>query len=149
MAISDNADGAPLTLLTKDVLRTTAEYIDVNPVPQKGARELLYGAAAVFASIRNLFLCPRGGRSRIYQEDYFSGLYDLLHEPLDTITAKLIETALYQALRLWEPRVTINPSDLVVIVDSSLPGYQVVMKIVVHGQTQQGTFGVPLSGASF
>ena len=148
MSISDNAMSIPAALLNTNQLKQNAIYADVNPLPGPGFPEILYNAAAVFASIRNLFLCPQGGRSRIFQEDYFSGLYDLLYEPFDGVTAQQISVALYQALRKWEPRITINPSDIAVVPDAGTQSYLVAMQITVGGQSTVTQFNVPLNGAS-
>lgn len=148
MSISDNSMSIPDALLNRSRIRSNAIYADVNPVPSVGQPEILYDAAAVFAAIRNLFLCPKGGRSRIFSPDYFSGLYDLLQEPFDPITAQQLSVALYQALRKWEPRVTVNPGDLQVSTDSALPGYTVTLTLTVNGQTTLSKFNVPLNGAS-
>lgn len=140
---------APEVLIQRNRARSEAIYIDVNPVPEPGNPVILYDAAAVFASLRNLFLCPAGGRSRIFQEDYFSGLYDLLQEPMDQITAEQINLSLYQAVKKWEPRVRLNPSDIIVDVNSYLPGYTITVVITILGKRTQNSFSVPLSGGSF
>ena len=139
----------PDVLIRKSQVRSEAIYADVNPVPSKGTPILVYDATAVFASLRNLFLCPIGGRARIFQEDYGSGLYDLLQEPFDDITANKISSVLFQSIRKWEPRVRIDPSDLLVIRDSSLPGYAIQVTVTVRGQRSFNTFKVQLSGTSF
>ena len=148
MSVTDNSLSIPASLLNVNQIRSNAIYADVSPVPVPGQSEILYNAAAVFASIRNLFLCPKGGRSRIFQEDYFSGLYDLLQEPFDPVTAQQLSVALYQALRKWEPRVTVNPGDLNIQADSTLPGYRVSLVITVNGQPTLSQFNIPLNGAS-
>lgn len=140
---------APDMLISRVPKRSQAIYIDVNPVPKAGTPILLHDAAAVFASIRNLLLCPRGGRSRIFQEDYFSGLYDLLQEPLDSRTATEISIFIYQAMKTWEPRVAINPSDVSVEANNSLPGYLITISIVVLGNRRTHTFKMPIASTSF
>lgn len=144
-----NSAPLPDVLINKSQVRSESIYADVNPVPNEGTPILVYDATAVFAALRNLFLCPIGGRARIFQEDYGSGLYDLLQEPFDDITANQISSVLFQAIRKWEPRVRIDPSDIKVVADSSLPGYVLQITITVRGKRSFNTFKVPLSGTSF
>lgn len=144
-----NSLPAPSVLIRRSQTRSEAIYIDVNPVPAEGASVLLLDAAAVFSAIRNLLICPQGARGRIFQEDYFCGLYDLLQEPLDPTTATQISIIIYQALRKWEPRIIINPSDIQVEVNNYLPGYEITIVINVLGKRVPHTFSVKLSGHSF
>lgn len=138
----DNLD--EFTLLPQAKKKSEAIYIDVNPSPNPGQADLLTDTAAVFASIRNLFRCPRGARGKIYQEDYFCALYELLQEPFDDITASKLSIALYQAFKKWEPRIEWSPSDLKVFADATLPGYQITVTITVSKQTVTQSFSVPL-----
>jgi phage baseplate assembly protein W len=119
------------TLSPSDVLHPgldtgQATYVDVNPTydPQTSPAILLTDTyAIVYGSLANLFACPQGGRSRIFQEDYWSGLYQLLQEPFDGQTANLLSLACKQAIDAWEPRIV----NVVVNVtpDITIPGYLV------------------------
>lgn len=149
MALVSNADSIPEALIQVKAQGSQAIYLDVNPVPGPGKSELLLDAAAVFASIRNLLLCPPGARGRIFQPDYFSGVYYLLQEPMDDVTANQISSSLYQALQRWEPRVRLSPSDIQVVVNNRLPGYLVQITITILGKTKTSVINIPLSGNSF
>lgn len=97
-----------------------AVYVDVNPgySPEHSPAHLLKDEYAVlYGSIANLIMCPPGGRSRIFQEDYFCGLMNLLQEPFDGITANLMSMTLNTALNTWEPRLT-NLAVTVDVVDN-------------------------------
>lgn len=86
-----------------------AVYVDVNPgfSPDHSPAHLLRDEYAIlYGSVANLIMCPPGGRSRIFQEDYFCGLMNLIQEPFDGITANLMSMTLNTALNTWEPRLT-------------------------------------------
>lgn len=140
MAISSNQDSIPSILLRPGLSGSQAVYIDVNPAAGGENPVLLYNAAAVFASLRNLFMCVQGSRGRIFQEDYFSGVYELLQEPLDDVTASSLSIAIFQAVRKWEPRVTIRSSDIVVVTNYGLPGYEVTVTLTINGVVSKETY---------
>lgn len=146
MALTSNEADHPQVLIARNARASVATYVDVNPNVGPGVPILLTNAAAVFASIRNLFLCPAGGRGRIFQEDYWSGVYSLLQEPFDGITANALSIAIFQALRVWEKRVTVRSSDVGVVAVPSLPGYQVTLTITVNGKAETQTFNLITSG---
>lgn len=92
--------------------------IDANP-------DRLPDVLAVSNSLYNLLNCPIGARSRIFQPEYGTMLYQFLQEPLDQSTAKKIRIAFLQAIARWEPRITVDFSNSFVLADTSLPGYSV------------------------
>ncbi len=134
----------PDTLLLPSKARSASTYIDINPTPGDGQPVLLYDAPAILAAIRNLLLCPRGSRGRIFQEDYFSDLYETIHEPFDEDTAADLRVGLYQAIRKWEPRVEVGLGDLLVELDEGVPGYYVTISIKLNGIISTAEFVVPL-----
>lgn len=142
MSITNNELSHPEVLLPPSNRVSSHAYVDVNPRTGFGAPVLLAGAAAVFASIRNLFMCPQGGRARIFQEDYFSGVYNLLQEPFDSITAQQLSVAIYDALRLWEPRITIYSSDVYVRTISASLTYAATITIRMNGRPYTETFNL-------
>jgi phage baseplate assembly protein W len=141
---TSNAIDFPDALISGAHLRSQAIYCDVNPVPDPNLPELLYDAAAVMGSLRNLLLCPRGGRSRIFQPDYFCGVFGLLQEPFDSVTANLLQIDLYQSLSRWEPRIRLSPRDVVVLPDISIPGYSIQITVNVNGSKTLAKFDVPV-----
>lgn len=104
-----------------------ATWIDVNT--QFGINTLpdrLPDAQAIqLCSLFNLFNCPIGARSRIFQPEYGSMWYQFLQEPLDQQTASQMQIAMIQAIARWEPRINLSVADSYVTPDTSLPGYQV------------------------
>lgn len=138
-------DLAPTVLMNPRDARSSAIFIDVNPHPSPGAPVILFDGTAILASIRNLLLSPEGSRGRIFQEDYFARLFDLLHEPLDSTTANLISVSLYQSIIRWEPRIRMQPSDVQVFVDEVLPGYRILLAVAVNGVTSRANFSVNVS----
>lgn len=125
-----------------------ATFVDVNPGfdPKTSPSHLLLDVYAVlYGSLANLIVTPPGGRSRIFQEDYFSGVTGLLQEPFDGTTAQLISMTVATAIRIWEPRlvnVTVNVSTV-----TSPPGYfiQVTGNLVgLDNSTFSASYAVPV-----
>lgn len=142
------------TLTQRDILNpglntSSATYVDVNPAfdPHTSPAILLTDTyAVVHGSLANLFACPKGGRSRIFQEDYWSGLYYLLQEPFDGQTANLISLATKQAISSWEPRI--GNVSVTVTPDISIPGYVIAVVgdlISSPAQKFSSSYAVPVS----
>ena len=117
---------SPHQVLHKALELSSATYVDINPSfdPETSPAHLLTDSyAVVYGSLANLIVTPKGGRSRIFQGDYFSGVLSLMQEPLDSSTATLLSMTLTTAILRWEPRV----QGVVVQVtpDFDLPGYTV------------------------
>ena len=104
-----------------------ATWIDINT--QFGVNglpdRLPDGQAIQLSSLFNLFNCPIGARSRIFQPEYGCLLYQFLQEPLDQTTANNMQIALIQAIARWEPRINLDQSNSYIRPDLTLPGYVV------------------------
>lgn len=129
----------PNEVLNPGLQSQGATYIDINPTfdPHTSPSLILLDTyAVVHGSLANLFVSAQGSRSRIFQEDYWSGLYQLLQEPFDSETAALISMAAQTAVKNWEPRiknVSVN-----VIADPTMPGYAItVYGVLVSAGNQQ------------
>jgi len=140
---TSNALSIPDVLLAPSRTKSSATYVDVNPTPDEGTPDLLMDGAAVLTGIRNLILSPRGCRTRIFGEDFFSGVYELLHEPLDEMTAAQVNLSIYQSLKKWEPRITLYPSDCTTAVDALSPGFLVRLSFTIGEQAVTGEFLLP------
>lgn len=140
---TSNATDLPDVLLRPAARQSVAAYVDVNASPSSERSLLVLDGAAILTGVRNLILCPRGGRSRIFAPDFFCGIYELLHEPFDEQTAAQIKLSLLQSLAKWEPRITLYPADCKTVADVSGPGYVVSLSFTLNAQTVQGTFFLP------
>lgn len=86
-----------------------AVWLDVNTkTGMNGKPDLLPNVQAINNSLFNLFNCSIGARGPIFQPEYGTGLMNLLHEPLDFITANKIRIVFIQAIQRWEPRITVD-----------------------------------------
>jgi phage baseplate assembly protein W len=110
-----------------------ATWIDVNPqFGINGLPDRLPDSQAIqLCSLFNLFNCPIGARSRIFQPEYGSMWYQFLQEPIDQTTANNMQIAMIQAIARWEPRINIDVSNSYVTPDMTLPGYQVRLAFTV------------------
>ncbi len=128
------------------------DYTDINPDPiDNSYGDLLYGIdAVVIGSLRNLLQCPRGDRGRIFRPDYYTVLYDLLHEPIDNITASLIRMGLIEAIGRWEPRIEVLNPYTTVEVNMDLPGYFITLgfKFRDSSEVKTAQFGVQYGGGN-
>ncbi len=124
----------PQEVLPAELTTNKAIYVDLNPAfdAQTSPSILVVDEyAIILGSLYNLFLCPVGGRSRIFQEDYHSGIYNLLQEPLDDTTAVGLNLAIRQAIQKWEPRIRVT--SIQVAVAQELPGYEVLVSGIMVG----------------
>lgn len=104
-----------------------ATWIDVNTnVTLNVLPDRLPDTQAIrLSSLINLFNCPIGGRSRLFEPTYGTVIYELLQEPIDEVTAQSIQIGILQAIQKWEPRIILDFRNTHVIPDYSLPGYRV------------------------
>ena len=104
-----------------------AVWIDVNTGFTLNGKpdRLPDGLSVMYSSLFNIFNCPIGGRSRIFEPEYGSALIYYLQEPMSDSTAASLRMALIQALARWEPRVRVDPSRTFLVPDESIPGYRV------------------------
>ena len=93
--------------------------LSINTLPDRLPNE----QAIIYGSLTNLFNCPVGERSKTFQPTYGLVLWELIHEPIDETTARLIETGLVQSLATWEPRIKVDLSRSKVTPDLNIPGY--------------------------
>jgi phage baseplate assembly protein W len=122
---------------------TDATWIDVNSQFTVNAQpDRLPDSQAISNSLFNLFNCEIGGRGRIFQPTYGSGLYWYLQEPLDQITANKLNIATIQAIQRWEPRILVDNSNSYVNPNYNLPGYDVriAFTVLLTSQKSQVTF---------
>lgn len=75
-----------------------------HPVTKDVSKKLNENAVA--ASIRNLLLTSH--YERLFNPDIGSNLKKLLFEPIDNVTTSIIQDMIFQTIRNYEPRVTIQ-----------------------------------------
>jgi phage baseplate assembly protein W len=140
---NDTTMDIPDALIYSRRLQSVATYIDANPVAKLDVPDLVYDQDAILAAIRNLLMCPIGGRGRIFNPRFGSLLYSLLQEPYDSLTAHQIEQATLQAITTWEPRVEVRMCN--VVTDDNLPGYVINLQlsIIATGKVFSGSLDVP------
>lgn len=117
-----------------------AIWIDVNTLlGMNGLPDRLPDEQSItFCSLVNLLNCPIGARSRTFQPEYGSLLYQLLQEPIDNGTATLIQVGFIQAIERWEPRIAIDYSQTQVQPDFQIPGYRIRLAYTVQLTQQRG-----------
>lgn len=122
-------------------------YVDVNTLFGINARpELLNNVAAINNSLYNLMSCPIGQRP--FLRAYGSRLPFLLQEPADEITASEIRLDLYQSIRRWEPRITLDSQNSSVALLPTKDGFAVELFYTINNLNVSGKFSVTLSKLS-
>lgn len=127
-------------LASPSTRKTSVVWLDVNS--RLGADlkpDLVANIQAINNSIFNLLRCPIGARGPIFQPEYGTILYRLLHDPLDPITANKLRIAFIQALQRWEPRINIDLERSSVVPNYSIAGYQVTIYYTLATSLEQGT----------
>jgi phage baseplate assembly protein W len=123
------------TLINK--VATTFSDIDLDfvPHPVSGDITLLKDSASVKRSVRNILFT--GLYERPFNPDFGGNLKQLLFEPATPMTAVSIKTLIHDALRAYEPRVSIV--DLQVSLDQDLLGYNVYLLFAIDNISQVDT----------
>lgn len=85
-------------------LPTTIVFSDINlDVHSKSPFEVVYNEEAIRKSLETIFTTPYG--SRVFRRRFGTKLMDLMHEPVDSTTATLMETMLKETATAWERRI--------------------------------------------
>jgi phage baseplate assembly protein W len=118
-------------------------FLDVNG--QYGINlkpELLADQTAINGALVNLLSCPVGTRPFLRQ--YGSNIMHLLQEPVDTIGAESVKQNILQAIRRWEPRISLDYGNTIVQPLSDGSGYLVELAYTVLGVNVTGNLEVNL-----
>lgn len=118
-------------------------WLDVNSrIGSANRTDLLPNISAINNSLFNLFSCPIGARGPIGQPEYGTGLYHILHEPLDLITSNKIKLVLIQSIQRWEPRIELDLARTAVFPDYERAAFivQVSYNLVSTKENETATF---------
>lgn len=124
-------------------------WLDINTlIDLNGKPDLVSNIQAINNSLYNLFTCPIGARGPIGQPEYGTGLMNLIHEPMDYITANKIRVVFIQAIQRWEPRIEIDMLRTRVDPDINTASFHVQIWYDIVGLDQQGNFSFALKASS-
>lgn len=107
-------------------------YSDLNQQhPTSSALE--QDLAAVYQSITNILATPKG--SRFFNPEFGSDLGEILFEPMDDDTVMIFENSVTEAIRRWDPRVSIlfDKTGVVQDPDSNVLSVRVAFKVAGMG----------------
>ena len=120
-----------------ETLNSTIYYLDMNTQYQIDGQDiLLENVKAINNQIFNILTTVPG--ERIFEPEFGSDLPLLLFEPIDDITAWQMETAIYQALERWQPRIQVIYNATSVVANPDLQSfdctiaYQVRLKNITN-----------------
>jgi len=88
--------------------------------------------AAIKRAVTNLILTKRG--ERLFNPNIGCGVTNLLFEPLDFITAGLIQDQIRYTIGAFEPRVILKNVDVEVELDNN--GFNVIIEYTIIGQPE-------------
>jgi phage baseplate assembly protein W len=121
-------------------------WLDVNSRMGESLKpDLLPDVQAINNSLYNLLRCPIGARGPIFQPEYGTLLYRLLHEPLDPITANKIRISFIQAIQRWEPRIDIDMERTSVVPSYAQASFTVTVYYTIAADAQEGVATFSLS----
>ena len=86
--------------------------------------------AAIVQAITSLLFTQKGERP--FQPDLGCDLYGSLFEPLDFVTAGVIQSQINETISKYEPRIRVD--DISVIIDEQNNGYSVEMFYTIVGR---------------
>ena len=84
---------------------------------------------AIFNSITNIVLTVQGERRML--PTFASTVKQLLFEPIDEITARLLAESLLEAIRIWEERIEVKGFDIEPLYDENK--YRCRLSFVIIG----------------
>ena len=99
----------------------------INPVSKDIARK--YDVNAVKQALRNLFLYQRGEKK--FDPNFGSGIRGLLFEPVDNVTASVIEKEIEVMIKNYEPRVRVD--NVIVVASPDTHDYEIRVDFHVVG----------------
>lgn len=100
------------------------------------------GIEKIQASIRDILMTRIG--ERLNQPEYGSRVFDLVFEPNDPITHRLLHIYVSDALRRWERRISVDSTDFVVD-PSDDHRILIVVNFTVLATHQQGSYVFPFT----
>jgi phage baseplate assembly protein W len=99
-------------MITTVSAATRIIYSDVNPdVNVENSNERVFNEDAVNKSIATILGTRK--RTRVFNRDFGSYIMDYLMDPLDEQTATSIRLEILDAIRNWEPRITITKTQVI------------------------------------
>jgi phage baseplate assembly protein W len=101
--------------------------------------------AVIISSLFNLFNCVPGERGRTFQPEYGSRWRQFIHEPVTDQTAAKMQIFMIDAIRRWEPRITLDLTNTSITPDTSLPGFVVRIAFFLPGQTAPTQLQFPVN----
>lgn len=119
---------ATQTLLSS---KQRAYAVDINPTDDSRG-EILIDKDAVISAIKNVLLGYVGCKSRIFNQQFGSLVYNIIGEPLDYATASSLQVAILQAVGRWEPRAAINVNTVKVTPDRENAAFRVELQFYVR-----------------
>jgi phage baseplate assembly protein W len=105
---------------------------------------MLYNFSVIRASLRRIFTSHIGSHSRIFQGEFGSRLLDRMQDPINQVTAMLIQEDAMAATSRLETRAVFSLADLTVTPDYKLNGYRVTINYSVPAVSSSDSFSFSL-----
>jgi phage baseplate assembly protein W len=123
------------TLTQYQLSLNNAIWIDVNSqISINNLPDRVPDAIAIWnSSLFNLFNCYPGQRARTFQPRYGSFWLQFLQEPIGPATAAKMQIFMIQAIKEWEPRISLDMNNTSITADTMIPGYVVRIAFSMPG----------------
>lgn len=110
-----------------------SQYVDINPqFGLDGRSALLFGVDAVRSGLIILLRSHVGVQSKIFNQFYGSGAFEIFEEPIDEISAMRLRAAIFACIERFELRVALKHGDCVVEPNSELAGYFITLSYTIR-----------------
>lgn len=122
-----------------------SQYRDVNPnFGLDGRPGILYGVDAVRMALILLLKSHVGVQSKVFEQFYGSGAFEIFQEPIDNITALKLKAAVFACIERFEPRVLLNYADCVVEPSEDVQGYFITLAYSIRSTGAEDRFSFNL-----
>ena len=107
-----------------------AQFSDVNANYGRGRPEILEDIKAIENSLDNIMGTQIG--ERFFLPTFGSGLLDIIHEPINEVTAEELLDRITDAIDTWEPRVEVRVGRSQIVPDPDRNLYQVLVVYIIR-----------------
>jgi phage baseplate assembly protein W len=113
-------------------------YSDISKNPSQSSSALVFNLAAIQQSLDNLFKTSVG--TRAWQPEYGHYMDHILGEPMCTETADALILKAIEAVRRWEPRISVDFVNSKAVPEYENLQYSVQLVFTVNGLSSEDKF---------
>jgi len=120
-------------------MRNSVTYKDLNLLFRVGPGDLvLQDEDVINQSVANILGTQK--RSRVFNRNFGSNIHNSLFESITPAMIRQLKTDIYQALSIWEPRISLSTQDVVVNGFEDEQLIEITVNYIILATSQTGTF---------